>query len=159
MKKILEDFMKKLLSVLFMLLFAFALISCGDDKGKGTNDTSGGAGHGDLKLFLGKYIDAMNSYADTMDKASSADDVAGAIDSLASALEEIGPKMKELQTKYPNLNNAKNAPEDLKPLMGKLEGAMKKMMGASMKSAKYATDPKVLEATKKLQEMMQKFMR
>jgi hypothetical protein len=65
--------------------------------------------------------------------------------------------MKELINKYPELKELKEEetpPEELKPVMKKMEELGKRMFGVFAKVQQYANDPKVQEAQKRWQKAM-----
>ena len=113
--------MKKLMLVLTVVFFLLGLTACG-----------GGGKYGEVTDVMNQFIDAQEKFAAAAEKASSADDAVAAINDFAAAMEKIGPKMAEMPKKYPELKEKDNPPEEIKPLMEKIEAAGKKMMADIM---------------------------
>ena len=79
--------------------------------------------------------------------------VAAAFDYHTKAMTTLAPKMKEILKKYPELEDEKTHPEELKPLLTKMDELAKRLTGLMMgKFGQYAKDPKVLEAMKRWQK-------
>lgn len=111
-------------------------------------------------LYAGKYADiqpVIEEMAKTfekfivgMEKAENADAVAAAFDYHAKAMTTLAPKMKEILEKYPELKDENSHPEELKPLLTKMDELTKRLTGLMMgKFGQYANDPKVKEAMKR----------
>lgn len=116
----------------------------------------GGGGGDDPKSVMKAYFDAFDDMISGLEKADSADDVAAALNKMADTAEKLKPKMKALEEKYPELKNMKEGkmPEEFKEFEARLKELGPRMMGAFGKIAQYGSDPKVVEAQKKFDEMM-----
>lgn len=135
--------MKKLFSLLVVGLFLLAY-ACG-------------GGGDDPKSVMNEYFDAMDDLINGLDKARSADDVVAVMEKVAAKIKEMKPRLMALEEKYPELKKMKTEgkmPEEFKEFEARLKEMMPKMMGVFGKIAKYANDPKVLEAQKKFDEAM-----
>jgi len=136
--------MRKLLMILVCLGLLISISACG-------------GGDADPKAVLNDYFDVMNDFLTGMEKAESADDVVAAINKFSDGMEDLVPRMKSVQENYPELKNMGSQgklPEEFKEFEEKFKELMPKMMGISAKLMKFATDPKVMEAQKKLTEAM-----
>ncbi len=136
--------MKKLILLVTLGLFLMGILACGGGK------------YADAISLTEEAVDAMENYCTGLEKADNAKDVAAVINKFSDTMAALKPKMDELQKKYPELKNNKDVPEEMKAITKRMEEVVPKMMGASAKMMKYATDPAVLEATKKMQEAMAK---
>ena len=134
--------MKKLFTLLTILIFLSMMFACGGGK------------YADAKKVMGKFISITNDFASDMEKADDADSTAAAINAYAHEMEHLSADMQKIQEKYPEIKDQQNPPEELKELAGQMEEIMPKMMAAMMKAAKYAQEPAVMEAQKKLQQAM-----
>jgi phage shock protein A len=134
--------MKKLFSLLLVGLFLLAY-ACG-------------GGGDDPKSVMNDYFDAMDEFLSDMEKAASADEVVAALNEAADTLKKLKPRMMALEEKYPELKNMGQGklPEEFKEIEERMKKLMPKMMGLFGKIAKYAADPKVIEAQKRMQEAM-----
>jgi hypothetical protein len=134
--------MKKLFSLLVVGLFLLAY-ACG-------------GGGDDPKSVMNDYFDVMEGFINGLDKADNADAVVAAMEKFAAKMKELKPRMMALEEKYPELKKMKQGqmPEEFKEFEDRFKELMPKMMGIFGKIAQYANDPKVLEAQKKLEEVM-----
>ncbi len=100
------------------------------------------------------FVQALNNYIEGVQKANSADDVAKVIDRYAADLKTLAPRFKALAEKYPALKQQKpeNLPPELQKYVKQVEEIGPKMMGIFPKLMQYGSDPKVIEANKRLQE-------
>jgi uncharacterized coiled-coil DUF342 family protein len=136
--------MKKLFSLLVVGLFLLAY-ACG------------GGGGDDPKSVMNAAADAFEALVNDLDGADSADEVVTAINKFADKMKELKPKIKAMEEKYPELKNMGKGemPEEYKDIENRMKELMPKLIGLFGKLQKYAADPKVIEAQKKLQEAMQ----
>jgi DNA repair ATPase RecN len=137
--------MKKLFSLLVVGLFLLAY-ACG------------GGGGDDPKSVANAAADAFENLVNDMEGANSADDLVAAINKFADKMKELKPKMKALEEKYPELKNmgkSDEVPAEFKEANERMEKLGPRLISLFGKLQKYATDPKVIEAQKKLQEAMQ----
>jgi hypothetical protein len=118
----------------------------------------GGGGGDDPKSVMNESIDVMEGLISDFDGADSADDVVTAIDKFADKMKKLKPKMMALQEKYPELKNIGTGgelPEEFKEIGERANALMPKIIGVYGKLQKYAADPKVMEAQKRMQEALQ----
>ncbi len=134
--------MKKVLSILTVVIFMSMMFACGGGK------------YADAKKVMGKFISITNDFASDMEKADDADSTAAAINAYAHEMEHLSADMKKIHEKYPEVKDPQNMPEELKEVAAQMEEVMPKMIAAMMKLAKYAQEPAVMEAQKKLQQAM-----
>jgi hypothetical protein len=136
--------MRKLLTVFAFLGLLVYINSCG---GGGDNP----------KAVMNDYFNVMDGFIAGMEKAETADDVVAAINKLSDGMKDLAPRMKALQENYPELKNMGNQgklPEEFKEFEEKIKEMGPKMMGLTAKMMKFASDPKVMEAQKKMTEAM-----
>ncbi|MDD8026564.1 MAG: hypothetical protein PHI34_08610 [Acidobacteriota bacterium] len=137
--------MKKTIIFACIALLVLSVAAC--NKG-------GGGKYGDMKKIFTQYIDATEKFAATMEGVKNADDVVKAIEAYTAAAKKLGPELKGFEAKYPELKNMDNPPEELKPLVDRMQAVVTKMMGSMGKIAEYAADPKVQAAQAKMNEAM-----
>lgn len=129
--------MKKLvlITAVFLLLFGLAVY--------------GGGVYSEVKLLMEKVVLSLEKLTTGLEEAENADDVVAALDNYTNEVLPLGPKMKELIKKYPELKELKdenNCPEELKPIMEKIDKLGERMVGGLAIVQEYANDPKVKEA-------------
>ena len=134
--------MKKVLTILTVVIFMSMMMACGGGK------------YADAKKVMEKFIGATNDFVADLEKAEDADSTAAAINAYADDMAALAPEMKKVQEKYPEIKDQSNMPEELTATAKQMEEVMPKMMAAMMKLAKYAQEPAVMEAQKKLQAAM-----
>jgi hypothetical protein len=132
--------MKKLFSVLAVGILVFSY-ACG-------------GGGSDPKSVMKDMLSIMDDFFVDMDKADNADHIVAAIDKYSSRMKELIPRLKQLKEKYPELLNMKEVPPEFKEFEEKFKEMQPKFMGLMGKLMKYATDPKVQAAQKKMMEAM-----
>jgi hypothetical protein len=114
----------------------------------------GGGKYEDVKPLIEKMSGAFEKFITDMEKAENADAVVAALDAFAEVMKKLGPKVREITKKYPELKDEKTHPEELKPLLKKMDELGKKMFGVLGKLQQFANDPKVKEAYKRFGEAM-----
>ena len=129
--------MKKLILItaLFMFLLGLAVYGSGV--------------YSEVKLLMEKVILSLEKLITGLEEAEDADDIVAALDNYTNEVLPLGPKMKELIKKYPELKELKdenNCPEELKPVMKKIEKLGERMVGGLAIVQEYANDAKVKEA-------------
>ncbi|RPI77806.1 MAG: hypothetical protein EHM45_07780 [Desulfobacteraceae bacterium] len=112
----------------------------------------GGSRTSEAKAIMEKQVSLMENFITAMDNAGDAKTVAAAFTDFGVGMKELTPKMLELSKKYPGLY--KESPEDLKPLVKKIEELSPKMGAAMMKAMQYGNDPAVQEALKNFTSTM-----
>jgi hypothetical protein len=129
--------MKKLvlITAVFLLLFGLAVY--------------GGGVYSEVKSIMEKVVLSLEKLITGLEEAENADDIVAALDNYSNEILPLGPKMKELIKKYPELKELQDestCPEELKPIMEKIDKLGKRMVGGVAKIQEYANDPKVKEA-------------
>jgi phage shock protein A len=115
---------------------------------------STGGKYGEAKDLLNKSLTAMDDFVKAIDQAKDAKAVAAAITNFKDSMAALKPKMQALDKKYPELKDETKMPEDLKPLMTKMQEMSSKMINASMKAYQYNQDPEVQKAQEELNKVM-----
>jgi len=118
-----------------------------------------GGGNSDPRSVIKDYINVMENFTTEAEKCNNADDVVAAINKFTEGMKRIAPRIKAMAEKHPELKNLKdgNLPKEYKDLEKKVKELIPRLMGAFGKIAQYASDPKVIEAQKKMQEAMTAF--
>jgi len=129
--------MKKLVlaAAVFLLLFGLAVY--------------GGGVYSEVKLLMEKVVLSLEKLTTGLEEAEDADDVVAALDSYTSDILPLAPKMKELIKKYPELKELKDentCPEELRPVMEKIEKLGERILVGFVKVQQYTNDPKVKAA-------------
>jgi hypothetical protein len=114
----------------------------------------GGGKYAEIKPIIEKMAVSFEKFITGMEKAENADAVVAALDAFSKVMIDLAPKAKDMLKKYPELKDEKTHPEELKPLLKKVEELGKKMFGALGKIQQFANDPKVKEAYKRFMETM-----
>jgi hypothetical protein len=134
--------MRKIFSLVVVGLLFF-IYACG---GGGDNPES----------VMDEYFGAFEAFINDIESANSADEIVAGLNNMADAMQKLKPRMEAMQKKYPELKGMKEGkmPEKFKKYEERLKELMPKMMGLFGKIAQYGSDPKVVEAQKKWQELM-----
>ncbi|MGD2090648.1 MAG: hypothetical protein PVH61_31030 [Candidatus Aminicenantes bacterium] len=109
----------------------------------------GGGVYSEFKLLMDKVVLSLEKLTIGLEQAEDADDVVAALDSYTSDILPLAPKMKELIKKYPELKELKDentCPEELRPVMKKIDKLGERMVGGFVKVQQYTNDPKVKAA-------------
>lgn len=114
----------------------------------------GGGKYAKIKPLIEKMTVSFEKFVTDMEKAANADAIVAALDTFAVVMKELGPKMREIVKKYPELKNEKTHPEELKPLLKKMDELGKKLFGVMGKIQQFANDPKVKEANERFMAAM-----
>jgi len=109
----------------------------------------GGGVYSEFKLLMDKVVLSLEKLTTGLEQAEDADDVVTALDGYTSDILPLAPKMKELIKKYPELKDLKDKntyPEELKPVMEKIEKLGERILVGFVKVQQYTNDPKVKAA-------------
>ena len=135
--------MKKVNKVfVIVVVFMGLLWGCGQGK------------YDDLVKINDSFISITRDYIDGLNKAENGKDVARAMNKYADEFKKLAPKMKEINEKYPDLKNAKDMPEKVKESQAKAQQIGMDFASSFMKTMKYIADPQVMEAQKRMGEIM-----
>lgn len=110
--------------------------------------------YAEIKPLIEKMAVSFETFIIGMEKAENADAVVAALDAFTEVMKKLAPKMKEILKIYPELKDEKTHPEELKPLLKKMDELGKKMVGVMGKIQQFANDPKVKEAYKQFMGAM-----
>lgn len=140
--------MKKLISFSLSVLIVLSFVSTFAIAGK----------YDEVAEAMTTYSNVMMGFATDMEKAANAEDVAAAMNKFGDGMEKLLPVLIDVMKKYPEIKDTKNPPEELKPLVEKIENeVMQKFMASMMKIAEYAEAEPVIKAQERLQKIMVKF--
>ena len=112
----------------------------------------GSGKYADIKPIIEEMAASLEKLIIELGNAGDADAVAAALDNHTKAMIDLTPKMKEILKKHPELKDEKTPPEELKPLINKMEELAKKLAGLYAKIGQYSSDSKVQEASKRWQK-------
>ena len=110
--------------------------------------------YAEAKPIVEKMTVSLEKFIANLERAENADAVVSALDAYTNVMKELAPKAKELLKKYPELKDEKTHPEELKPLLKKMDELGKKMFGVLGKIQQFADDPQVKEANKRFMDTM-----
>lgn len=108
----------------------------------------------DAKKVLENLAGLIETFVTEMDKADNAKNIAGVLDGFAEAMKELLPKIIEIREKYPELDNEDTHPQELKPLLERIDKAFQAMMKSYGKVKQHLEDPEVKAADEKYKEVM-----
>ena len=114
----------------------------------------GGGKYTEIKPIIEKMVVSFEKFINDMEKAENADAVVAGLDAFTEVIKKLAPKMRAIIKKYPELKDETTHPEELKPLLKKMEELGKKMFGVMGKIQQFANDPKVKEANQRFMEAM-----
>ena len=110
--------------------------------------------YADAKNVLENLAGLIETFVADMDQAEGAKNVAGVLDGFAEAMKELLPEINEIREKYPELNNEDTHPEELKPLLRRIDKDFQAMMTSYGKVKEHIEDPDVKAADEKYKEVM-----
>jgi hypothetical protein len=110
--------------------------------------------YAEAKPIVEKMTVSLEKFIANLERAENADAVVSALDAYTNVMKELAPKAKALLKKYPELKDEKTHPEELKPLLKKMDELGKKMFGVLGKIQQFADDPQVKEANKRFMDTM-----
>lgn len=134
--------MKRNIIFILLVMGCFALTIHGSGK------------YDDVKPIIKQMADSLETFIASLEKVENADGVVNALDEYAKATVKIAPKVRKIMEKYPELKDETVRPEELKPLLDKMDELAKKLAGVYGKLGQYANDPKVKAAIKRWQKAM-----
>jgi hypothetical protein len=114
----------------------------------------GGGKYAEIKPILEKMAASLEKFVTDMEKAENADAVVAGLDAFTDVMKKLAPEMREILKKYPELKDEKTHPEELKPLLKKMDELGKKLFGVMGKIQQFANDPKVKEANNRFMAAM-----
>ena len=114
----------------------------------------GGGKYSDAKPVIEEMAVSFEKFIVGLEKAADADSVAAALDSYSNVVVKLAPKVKTVMKKYPELKDETTHPEELKPLLRKMDDLTKRMAGLFGKIGQYSEDPKVKAALERWEKTM-----
>ena len=137
-----------LIFLLLGLLFSNGIQSFGDEKAKGNKNFE------DAKLVLTDLAVLIEGFVENMNKADQPKEVANVLDIFSETMKELIIKINEIRKKYPELKTEDTHPEELRPVLQRIDKDFSEMMKAYTKVFENIADPAVKEADKKYKEVM-----
>ncbi len=139
---------KSKLFILPIIIFGLLLISCGGGK------------YSDLKSVTNAYMNAIDNFVEDANNVKNASDAAEALNNYADEMEKIMPTLKKMGEKYPELKKSKSNGENANPVIAeinkKMKNKIKEFIPAMIKLMRYANDPEVRKASKRLRDIGRK---
>ena len=136
------------------LLAAGLFLSCPLLSGHGLPQDSGK--YADAKEVLGKLADALERFIEKMDAAEGTDAIVECLDAFTASMTELVPGLTGIREKYPELKDESTHPEELKPLLQRVNTDFAGMMKAYGKVKENLDDPSVKASDDKYKEVMSK---
>lgn len=115
---------------------------------------SGGEKYEDARVVLTELAVLLEGFVVSMNEAEKPDDIARVLYKFTEAIEGMLPDIDEIRKKYPELNDEETHPEELKPLVQRIDKDFQAMMKAYVKVNANLEDPVVKEADTKFKEVM-----
>jgi hypothetical protein len=110
--------------------------------------------YADAKTVLENLAGLLETFVENMDKAEDSKSIAKALDGLAQAMKELLPEINEIRQKYPELDKEDTHPEELKPLLQRIDKDFQAMIKSYGKVREHIEDPAVKAADDKYKEVM-----
>lgn len=110
--------------------------------------------YAEAKPIIKQMTVSLEQFITNLEKAENAGAVVSALDAYTDVMKKLAPKAKALLIKYPELKDEKTHPEELKPLLKKMDELGKKMFGVMSKIQQFANDPQVKAANKRFMDTM-----
>jgi len=136
-----------------VISFALLLVFTGVHSSAKTI-THQGAKYADAKEVLDNLAELLETFVKDMDQADNAGSIAKALDGLADAMEELLPEVNEIRKKYPELDKEDTHPEELKPLLQRIDKDFQAMMKSYGKVREHIKNPAVKAADDKYKKVM-----
>ena len=108
----------------------------------------------DAKAVLGKLAAALESFIENMEAAEGAEAIAECLDGFTASMSELVPGLNEIREKYPELKDESTHPEELKPLLQRVNKDFAGMMKAYRKVKENLSDAAVKESDDRYEEVM-----
>ncbi len=132
----------------------FALILVGLILGFGMLNGCGKGEYDEVIEYNDQFVSITKEYVNGLNTAESGKDVAKAMNKFADEFEKLIPKMKEVNQKFPDLQNTKDLPQELMTSQEEAKAVGMEFASSFMKSMKYAMEPEVAEAQKRMGAIM-----
>jgi hypothetical protein len=108
----------------------------------------------DAKMVLTDLAFVIEAFVENMNEADRPEDVAKVLDTFSDTMIELVPKINEIREKYPELKKEDTHPEELKPLLQRIDKDFQEMIKAYAKVKENMENPAVQEADAKYKEVM-----
>lgn len=115
--------------------------------------TKGGK-YADAQDVMGRSVEIMENFINGMEKAEDSQAVVKTLNAFSADMSALKPKLKAVEEKHPELKDQEIPPEELKPMVEKINALSSRMTNAMMKLMQFQDDPEVQKA----QEAMNKAM-
>lgn len=110
--------------------------------------------YADAKEVLGKLADALEGFIEKMDAADGAAAIVESLDAFTNTMSGLVPGLNAIRQKYPELKDESTHPEELKPLLQRVNADFAGMMKAYGKVKESLDDPSVKASDDKYKEVM-----
>ena len=112
------------------------------------------AKYDDAKQVLENLAGLLEEFVADMDQAENAKTIAKVLDGFAEDMKELLPGINKIREKYPELDKEDTHPEELKPLLQRIDKDFRAMMKSYGKVNQHIEDPDVKAADEKYKEVM-----
>jgi hypothetical protein len=110
--------------------------------------------YADAKTVLENLAASLETFVEEMDRAENSKTVARVLDGMAEGMKELLPEINAIREKYPELKSEDTHPEELKPLLQRIDKDFRAMMKSYGKVKEHIDDPAVKAADEKYKEVM-----
>ena len=131
----------------FLLIFT-GVFSFGDSISRDE------AKYDDARQVLENLAGLLEEFVTDMDQAEKAKTIAKVLDGFAEDMKELLPGINKIREKYPELEKEDTHPEELKPLLQRIDKDFRAMMKSYAKVNQHIEDPDVKAADEKYKEVM-----
>jgi hypothetical protein len=108
----------------------------------------------DAKMVLTDLAVLIEAFVGNMGEVDQPEDIAKVLDTFAESMKELVPEIRGIRNKYPELGSEETHPEELKPLLQRVDKDFQEMMKAYAKVNANIEDPAVKDADAKYKEVM-----
>lgn len=112
--------------------------------------------YADAKAILEKLASALELFAQDMNAAENTTAIAECLEVFTASMTELVPGLTGIREKYPELKDETTHPEELKPLLHRVDKDFVEMMKAYGKVKENLDDPSVKASDDKYKEVMSK---
>ncbi len=110
--------------------------------------------YADAKEVLEKLAAALERFVEDMNKADNSKAISECLNAFTVSMSELVPGLNEIRQKYPELKDETTHPDELKPLLKRVDKNFAGMMRAYGKVKENLSDPAVKESENRYKEVM-----
>jgi len=133
----------RLTLIVFGVIFGFGILSgCGQGE------------YDEVIEYNDQFVSITKEYVNDLNKAENGKEVAKAMNQFADEFKKLIPKMNAVNQKFPELQTMKDLPEELVQSQEEAKAVGMEFASTFMKTMKYAMEPEVAEAQKRMGSIM-----